>query len=80
MNQCKKHTLEIYRPFPQDTDEECRLFKLLQDSYVQARYNRNFVVTKVDIEALIPKIEQLKQIVEKVSRERIAYYKSQIKK
>ena len=49
-------------------------------NYVQARYNRNFVVTKVDIEALIPKIEQLKQIVEKVSRERIAYYKSQIKK
>ena len=45
-----------------------------------ARYNRNFVVTKADIEALIPKIEQLKQIVEKVCRERIAYYDSQIKK
>ncbi|WP_289823533.1 HEPN domain-containing protein, partial [Alistipes finegoldii] len=55
MNQCKKHTLEIYRPFPQDTDEERRLFKLLQDAYVQSRYNRNFMVTKEDINALIPK-------------------------
>ena len=80
MNQCKKHTLEIYRPFPQDTDEERRLFKLLQDAYVQARYNRNFVVTKEDINALIPKIEQLRQIVETVCRERMAFYDSQIRK
>ncbi len=78
MNQCKKHTLEIYRAFPQDTDEERRLFQLLQDAYVQARYNRNFVVTKADIDALIPKVEQLRDIVEKVCREQIAYYESQI--
>lgn len=78
MNQCKKHTLEIYRPFPQDTDEERRLFKLLQDAYVQSRYNRNFVVTKEDINALIPKVEQLRGIVERTCRERIAYYDAQI--
>ena len=80
MNQCKKHTLEIYRAFPQDTDEERRLFKLLQDAYVQARYNRNFVVTEADIHALIPKIEQLRDIVSTVCRDRIAFYESQIKK
>ena len=80
MNQCKKHTLEIYRAFPQDTDEERRLFKLLQDAYVQARYNKNFVVTKSDIDALIPKIELLRDIVQSVCRERIEYYDSRIEK
>ncbi len=80
MNQCKKHTLEIYRAFPQDTDEERRLFKLLQDAYVQARYNKNFAVTKSDIDALIPKIELLRDIVQTVCRDRIEYYDSRIEK
>lgn len=76
MNECKKHTLEIYRAFPQDTDEERRLFKLLQDAYVQARYNKNFLVTRADIDALIPRIELLKGITQKVCKERIvAYYR-----
>lgn len=40
MNECKKHTLELAKVFPRDTEEEKRLFKLLQDAYVQARYNK----------------------------------------
>lgn len=72
MNECKKHTLEIYRAFPQDTDEERRLFKLLQDAYVQARYNKNFLVTRADIDALIPRIELLRDITQKVCKEQVA--------
>ena len=79
-DKCKKHTLDVYRAFPQDTEEERRLFKLLQDSYVQARYNKNFVVTKSDIDALLPKIELLRDIVEKVCKQRIEYYNSQVSK
>ena len=74
MNECKKHTLEIYRAFPQDTDEERRLFKLLQDAYVQARYNKNFVVTRADIDALIPRIELLRDLTETVCKEQIEFY------
>ena len=77
MNECKKHTLEIYRAFPQDTDEERRLFKLLQDAYVQARYNKNFVVTRADIDALIPRIELLRDLTETVCTERIEFYNRQ---
>lgn len=80
MNQCKKHTLEIYRAFPQDTDEEQRLFKLLQHAYVQARYNKDFIVTKVDIDALIPKVELLCEITEKVCKKQIAHYGQQSRK
>ena len=74
MNECKKHTLEIYKAFPQDNDEERRLFKLLQDAYVQARYNKNFVVTRADIDALIPRIELLRDLTETVCKERIEFY------
>lgn len=74
MGNCKVHTLELGKVFPRDTEEEERLFKLLQESYVQARYNKDFVVTKEDIDALIPKIEHLRDITEKVCKDRLAYY------
>ena len=80
MNAAKKHTTEIFEVFPCDTPEEKRLFDLLQRAYIESRYNPDFEVTKEDIDALIPKVEQLRDIVEKVCRERIAYYESQIGK
>lgn len=80
MNAAKKHTTEIFKAFPRDTEEEKRLFDLLQRAYIESRYNPDFEVTKEDIDALIPKVEQLRDIVEKVCRERIAYYDNQIGK
>ena len=80
MNAAKKHTTEIFEVFPRDTAEERRLFDLLQRSYTESRYNPDFEITKEDIDALIPKVEQLRDIVEKVCRERIAFYDAQSKK
>lgn len=77
MNAAKKHTTDIFKAFPRDTAEEKRLFDLLQRAYIESRYNPDFEITKEDIDALIPKIEQLRDIVDKVCRERIAYYDSQ---
>ena len=57
-----------------------RLFDLLQRSYIESRYNPDFEITKADIEALVPKVERLRDIVEKVCREQIAFYGHQIKK
>ena len=42
---------------------------------LEARYNDKFVVTKADIDALVPKIELLRDIVEKVCEEQIVEYK-----
>ena len=80
MNAAKKHTTKIFEAFPCDTPEEKRLFDLLQRAYIESRYNPDFEVTKEDIDALIPKVEQLRDIVEKVCRDRIAFYESQIGK
>lgn len=80
LDKSKCHTLELLKVFPRDTAEEKRLFDLLRRAYLEARYNKkNFIVTKADIDALVPKVEQLKQVVEKVCHERIAYYESQIR-
>ena len=76
IEKCKPYTLELAKVFPCDTDEEKRLFDLLRRAYLEARYNKkNFIVTKADIDALVPKIEQLRDIVEKVCKERFNYYR-----
>ena len=75
IEKCKPYTLELAKVFPCDTDEEKRLFDLLRRAYLEARYNKkNFIVTKADIDALVPKIELLRDIVEKVCKERFKYY------
>ncbi len=75
IEKCKPYTLDLAKVFPRDTDEEERLFKLLQRAYIEARYNKkNFTVTQADIDVLIPRIELLRDIVEKVCRERIDEY------
>ena len=80
IEKCKPYTLELAKVFPCDTDEEKRLFDLLQRAYIEARYNSKFEITKEDIDALVPKIELLRDIVEKVCKERFDYYDQQIKK
>lgn len=79
LRSCKAYTIELCRAFPRNTPEEERLFDLLQRSYIESRYNPDFEITKTDIEALVPKVERLCDIVEKICREQIAFYGYQIK-
>ena len=81
IKKCKPFTLELAKVFPRDTPEEERLFKLLQRAYIEARYNKkNFIVTKADIDALIPKVELLRDITKQICTERIAEYEALNKK
>ena len=80
LRSCKAYTIELCRAFPRNTPEAERLFDLLQRSYIESRYNPDFEITKTDIEALVPKVERLRDIVEKICREQIAFYGYQIKK
>lgn len=70
----KRYAEELKSVFPQDTLEEKRLFTLLKAAYVDARYNPHFVVTKKDIDALIPKVELLRDITKRICEERIESY------
>ena len=80
IEKCKPYTLELAKVFPRDTPEEERLFKLLQRAYVEARYNDDFAVSKDDIDALTVRVERLRDITEKVCRDRIAFYDSASRK
>lgn len=81
IEKCKPFTMELSQVFPRDTEEEERLFKLLQRAYIESRYNKkNFIVTEADIDALIPKIELLRDLTEKICKERLAFYEQQTTK
>jgi predicted nucleotidyltransferase/HEPN domain-containing protein len=72
----RKYSDEFDKIFPQKTKEEKRLFTLLKLAYVEARYNPKFAVTKEDIDALMPVVERLSELVEKICVERIIEYES----
>lgn len=70
----KRHSDELVKVFPRDTSEEKRLFTLLKDAYVEARYNPKFLVTKEDIDALLPKVELLRDITKRICEAKISEY------
>ena len=54
------------------------MFELLRLAYVEARYNRDFKVTKEDIDALLPKIEKLRDVVEETCKIQIKTYTQKV--
>lgn len=74
LNSVKKYSTEFIKVFPQDTPEEKRLFELIKAAYVNGRYDPDFVVTKEDIDALVPKVELLRDITKSICVEKIKEY------
>ena len=70
----KKYSDELSKIFIKTIPEDKRLFKLVKSAYVEARYNPDFVVTKEDIDALIPKVEKLGEITKRICEQRIKEY------
>nr|WP_297167059.1 HEPN domain-containing protein [uncultured Dysgonomonas sp.] len=70
----RRYSKELALVFPRDTEEEKRLFELLKAAYIEARYNSKFLVTKEDIEALIPKVELLRDITKRICEQKIQEY------
>ena len=74
LNSVKKYSDDFAKVFPQDTPEEKRLFELIKAAYVNGRYDPDFVVTKEDIDALVPKVEKLAEITKRICEQRIKEY------
>jgi HEPN domain-containing protein len=64
--------------FPTTTAEEERMFKLLKSAYIDSRYNHNFKITKEELEYLSGRVEVLRELTEKICKEKIEYYKSKV--
>jgi len=81
----KTHNLDILRqyskhiskelflifPFPVENEFETNLFELLKRSYIDARYKNDYKITKEELEILIERVTKMKEIVEKICRDKI---------
>lgn len=63
---------DIHDIFPQDSDEEKRLFELLRRSYVDARYSPQFSISEKELAVLASRVQRIGKEIEKLSRKRIA--------
>jgi len=62
---------DIKNIFPRKTDADSRLFELLRQAYVDARYKANYSITKDELKTLVGQIDVLKNLVEKLCLEKI---------
>ncbi len=58
----KRYSQEIVKIFPRETAKNEHLFELLRASYVQSRYNKEFVLHKEDVEVLMKWIERFRDL------------------
>ena len=60
--------------FPRKTPEERRLFELLRKAYIDARYNRNYKITKKELEYLGERVKKLQRLTKEACKEKIESY------
>ena len=65
---------EFLTVFPMGTEEERRLFKLLRQGYVDARYKPSYTITKAELEWLGERVEYLQSLTERLCKAKIASY------
>jgi hypothetical protein len=62
--------------FPRSTEEEDRLFKLLSDAYIDARYKKTHRITEEELERLGRCVRKLRDATERICKEMIESLKS----
>ncbi|QQV75399.1 hypothetical protein H6P87_00955 [Rickettsia tillamookensis] len=62
---------ELLQVFPIATPEQKECFKLLRKAYVDARYDKNYKITKEQLLYVIERVEKLKTLTERICLERI---------
>ncbi|MFA6716481.1 MAG: HEPN domain-containing protein [Victivallales bacterium] len=72
------HYPEFIKVFPRKTTEEDRLFKLLKDAYIDARYKKDYRITKDELAYLAKRVEKLRDLVEKTCKARIGDLKKAV--
>ena len=70
-NRARNYNIELLQVFPIATPEQKECFTLLQKAYVDARYNKDYKITKEQLLYLIDRVEKLKQITKKMCLEKI---------
>ncbi len=56
---------------PSQTDDQMKLFELLDYAYIGARYDREYKITKEQLEQLAPCVKKLHDVTERICKEKI---------
>lgn len=70
----KQFSLDLVTVFPQNSDFEKECFDLLCRSYIEARYNKDFKITREQLEYLLSRAEILRDMTNRLCIEKIASY------
>ena len=57
---------DLLKIFPFDTPERRECFELLKAAYIDARYNKNYKISKNQLNYLIERVEKLKMVTERI--------------
>jgi HEPN domain-containing protein/predicted nucleotidyltransferase len=65
------HDPKLLTVFPKGTDEEIRLFNLLRSAYIDSRYNKNFSITREELEWLGKRVSKLQKLTASICKKKI---------
>lgn len=61
--------------FPMKTEEDRLMFDMLCNAYIDARYKRDYIITKTDIEAIVKRVKAFRDEVERLCCKKVLFYK-----
>ncbi len=62
---------DYFTAFPQKTRQEIRRFDLLKRAYIDARYKRDYKITKAELTYLVGRVKKLQTLTKKICRKEI---------
>lgn len=63
---------EFFKVFPRATEQQKHCFDLLQKAYIDARYKRDYAITKEELEYLAGRVRKLQELTKRICEEKIA--------
>lgn len=68
------HNPEFFKIFPFATKEQREIFDLLNRAYVDARYKKDYKISKAQLEYLAERVKKLQRLTNKVCKEKIKVF------
>jgi HEPN domain-containing protein len=65
-----RFSIELAMLFPRDNEDEDRLFRLLLQGYIDARYKADYTISEEEVRLLMGRVELLLSIAERICRNR----------
>jgi HEPN domain-containing protein/predicted nucleotidyltransferase len=63
---------DFFTVFPRASDQQKHCFDLLQKAYIDARYKRDYVITKEELEFIAARVQKLQELTKRICEEKIA--------